>query len=916
VRLRRCLRLILAATAAAPAVVLAGNAVQAQPSSSSSSPPGPSAPDGGDDPRELFGLEPRPAVETRCAEAPDPFRPLGGRSPAPREECALSQDPFDEHSPLVLGTWLEAQRLLRLPGADATHESQAAFVLGVGRDDAGVVIGGASSLENRWTVEGAPADSIRLGGSETRIPLPFLAGVRITTGGFSARDRTSSGGVIDAELLRGGERHVLRAYGWAGMQAQRRDRPVLPGTFTVIQGRITDPSFAAATVVASGPLPRLLGGRPWYAVGVAPSVTDLGFEQTGVRLVDRDRDDKIDRDASGGFVTEPISRHTNDATARVIPLMARLGLDRPEQSLELSLVGQWSGGARFQTVATPEATTIERDTLVLDGIATWRRRWNKTALRGQFAWHRSARDERAGTKGAGDVPQLQTAFVPTTPLDGIDPRITAACDDGLDDLYPGIPNCPVPTGWFSRLGVGLLADVTADRPSFSLDVTREVSRHVVRAGVLAEDARMVIDSRYSGGSLLRSLFEGHSETVQFVDRENLEICAVNIDVPCPTLDAVSLAYRTRNAAAYLEDTWRPRADLLIDFGLRWEYQQFGSRLKFSDGLAPRAGVAWDPLGRGRSRVAASFARLFTYLPAGLGELIDKTPVVVRNITFGTSQSRVIESAFLARVQPEVSAMTTDEAVFSAEVMWPRLGRLHLRSQHRWLREGLESTAEGFGNPRTASRRVDLLGVELSTSTFADLGLRVGYAWGQARGSLVGAYDPRRGNILYASSDYDEVTANSTGVLPSDLGHRFYAELSKQRRFGPVAIEGGARLSLASGRPRSLIGDSGLFGPIYLLPRGTGDRLPALLSTDLRVAARWRGTALSFQVQNLFNREAVTSTDETYASGLYSPIDGGSAADLVFLKDAVGTPARRALAYGTPTSYQLPIVVVLGIESRF
>jgi hypothetical protein len=224
---------------------------QPSPLTSPSAPSAPSAPPGRDDPRQLFGLEQRPIIETSCAEAPDPSDVLGS-FPELRDECALSQDPFDEHSPLVLGTWLEASRLLRLPGADSTHDSQASFALGAGRDDGGVFIGGASSLENRWTIEGAPADSIRLGGAETRIPLPFLAGVRVSTGGFSARDRTSSGGVIDAELLRGGDRHVISAYGWAGMQSERRDRPVLPGTFAVVQGRLADPSFVAATVVAAG----------------------------------------------------------------------------------------------------------------------------------------------------------------------------------------------------------------------------------------------------------------------------------------------------------------------------------------------------------------------------------------------------------------------------------------------------------------------------------------------------------------------------------------------------------------------------------------------------------------------------------------------------------------------------------------
>lgn len=860
-----------------------------------------------------------------ASDARPPARTPGrARRAAPRrDECALEPDPLAARSPLALSTWLDGVTLGRLPVADAVHDGQAAFALGVGRDDGGAVIAGASSLENRWTIEGAPVDSVRTGGADTRLPLAFLSGVRVITGGFSARDRVGSGGLVEAELVRGGEAHEVTARAWAGAQARRREREALPGAFTAIRGRLVDPRTATATVVATGPLPGLAGARLWYAAGVAPTFTDISFEQEGVRLVDRNDDGRPDLDDAGAFRVEPTARRTNDTTAYSVPMMARVGGERGGHSLELTVLGQLARSARFLNVATPEATTIDRSTALVDGIATWRRHTRRTQLRAQAAWHRTSRGEAAADERAGELPQLQTAFIPTAEqAPTLEPGLIAACrDDETGDLYPRITNCPVPTGWFMRQGVGLLTDVTTDRPSFSVDVAHQpagrFADHAVRAGVTGEDARMVIDTRYSGGLLMRSLFAEHSETVQLVDGEGVEVCSMNIDVPCPTLDSASLAYRTRHLAAYLEDTWRPRPDLLIDLGVRWEYQQLGSRLKLSDNFAPRGGVAWDPLGRGRSRVAASFSRTFAYLPAGLGELVDKAPVTVREIDFQESRFRVIESGFLTRVQPGVEAMTTDEIAFSAEIGWPRLGRLRLQSQHRWLRAGYEDTVRGFGNPEGASRRTDLIGVELATSPFTDLALRVGYAWGRTQGSLVGAYDPRRGAVLYTSSDFNEVTANTIGTLPSDLGHRFYADLARQRRFGKhLSVEGGARLSLSSGRPRSVVAESGVWGPIYLLPRGSAERLPAVLSTDVRLAARLRTTALSLEVQNLFSRETVTATDEVYAEGLFSPIDGGDASDLTFLKTITGVPARRSLSYGSATNYQLPIVVLLGVESQF
>jgi TonB dependent receptor len=864
-----------------------------------------------EDPREAFGFAPKSDPAGGCD--------LIERGAASRadDQCALSQDPLGELSPLALSTWISSADLLRLPGADALHDRQAAVVVGVGRDDGGLMIAGASSLENRWTVDGAVTDSVRTSGAETRLPLPFLSGLRVTSGGFSARDRASSGGVIDAELLRAGSEPIVAAYAWAGAQTVRRNRPPLEGTYSSLRGRVVDPRSATVTVVASGPIAALLGGRAWYAAGVAATVTDISLERTGLRLVDRDNDGEVDLGGDGGFVTETISRDSIAATASSVPVMARVGFDRPEQSLDVSLLGQWAKTSRFTAVATPEAVAVDRKTLVLDGIATWRRRWADTAVRAQVAWHRSARDEDAASAGAGDAPQLQTAFVPPgADIPQADARFVAACRDDGDDRYPKIPNCPVPTGWFARDGVGLLTEIVSDRPSLSVDAVRAVGRHALRVGVSAEDARMVITSRYSGGTLIRSLFTGHRDQLWFVDPIAAGPCSLDVDLECPTVPQVELIYRTRHAAGYVEDSWRPRPDLLIDAGLRWEFQQLGSRLRFDNNLAPRAGVAWDPIGGGRSRIAATFGRFFTHLAAGLGEDIDKSPATVRDTEVGDGRSRAIDFGSLTRVLPGTDPMVTDEVTFSAALAWPQLGQVRAHSQQRWLRSGFEDTLDGFGNPAAASRRIDIVGLEFATAALADPGVRIGYSYGRARGSLVGAFDARRGTVRFGSSDFDQLITNTSGRLPSDLGHRFYADLTKQRRWGPLWLEVGARFSLENGRPRDVLADSSLWGPVYLLPRGSDGRFPTLLTTDLRVAARWAGSAVSVQIFNLFQREDVIAADEIYAEGLLSPIDGGDASDLPFLKTATGVPASRSLSYGTATNFQLPLSVVLGIESQF
>ena len=176
-----------------------------------------------DDPHDIFGLGPkRPAT---------PPPPAIDCTDGAAFGCAGATDPLADVSPGALATWLTAPYLLGLPVADATHDAVAHYGTGGARDDTGVLFGGASGLEHRWTIDGAPADNLRSGGVDTRLPLTFLTGIRTTAGGFSARDRVSTGGTIDAQLISGGKDHTLVARVWGSLSAQPRRRSIALGAY-------------------------------------------------------------------------------------------------------------------------------------------------------------------------------------------------------------------------------------------------------------------------------------------------------------------------------------------------------------------------------------------------------------------------------------------------------------------------------------------------------------------------------------------------------------------------------------------------------------------------------------------------------------------------------------------------------------
>ena len=194
-----------------------------------------------------------------------------------------------------------------------------------------------------------------------------------------------------------------------------------------------------------------------------------------------------------------------------------------------------------------------------------------------------------------------------------------------------------------------------------------------------------------------------------------------------------------------------------------------------------------------------------------------------------------------------------------------------------------------------------------------LAIRAGVVWGRTVGTWVGPYDPRLGPTLLQGPDWDAGAANLDGALPTDAGGQAFFEAERRTMLGELGLAVATRLAVASGRPRNALGLSP-GGIIELLPRGALGRGPVIAQANVRLAARWRGTTVTLDVFNVFDRREVTQVDELYSDDLVQPRAGGT--DLASLKTVTGQDAVRRAGFERPTAFQPPLSVTLGVHRAF
>ena len=538
--------------------------------------------------------------------------------------------------------------------------------------------------------------------------------------------------------------------------------------------------------------------------------------------------------------------------------------------------------------------------------------------------------------------------------------------------------CPVSS--YLLGGPGFLLDRTVDRYQANFVGTwlaTALGHHVVKLGADAEVMTNQDTRAYSGRSLYNENVDGsgYTDFRTFGYLTGPDQVVIQPAIPTST--------RANAVGVFLQDSWSILDRVTLNAGVRYDTQTIfgtGGNVAFTlpNQVSPRVGLIYDFTRTGRSKLFGSYARYYQNAvlamvnsqfsnitrvsanhrgqtaPGGPGcnpfdastayaSCADQGNIAPNSAETSTNVSRQYTQTFAINspVDPDLRPQSSDEYLVGAEYEVIPRGTLGATYTRRYMNDVIEdmsineATNYFIGNPGRgigsafpkARRDYDAVSVYFNKA-FADLWLvQANYTWSYLRGNYSGLFRPDNNQLSpNVTSDFDlfSLVDNKDGPLPLDRTHAIKLFGSKEFVLSPtMSFDVGLSYRGTSGAPLNVTGGHYSYGAgfTFILPRGSGGRLPWVHNVDTRVGFNYKlgrgmmGT-VSLDSFNLFNFQATTSVDQIYTNDNIDAIVGGTLADLETAKNRAGAAPALNPNYQKPLSFQQPRSVRIGARLSF
>jgi Carboxypeptidase regulatory-like domain len=558
-----------------------------------------------------------------------------------------------------VGATFDDKYMLNLPSGrtygDIIQKAPGAFI-----DPSGnVSIGGATGLENIYTVNGMNVTGMEMGNLEsgaaslsggTNLPLEFLSQIDVSAGGYQAEFGGAMGGVISTVLKSGSnELHGSVFSLWAPFWLS--DEPKVIGTNGGALGSVRKPDFDTSIgAEVGGPI---IKDKLFFWIGVAPRIQNthvfrLTYAQkelvdaSGNAILDMNGNPQAQLDANGNPVVKELTdwRARINESRKVWSYAATMDwIPRPEHKLTLSLMGtpsfnqQMRSFSHIEAIADPSWSQESLTKSNTDATLHWTsklfdRRWQIDALAGL---HNEYFYDRSPFGALNNLNQLEIYGANLWDLEHA---------PGCEPTASGFQPCPVNPD-YHRGGFGLVKKFTGNRWTAELKSTNLVEaggHHEIKYGWHLEYATFDQDRWYSGPPGARGLVNlfpagtpANYSTQTFFTLPQGTYPA-DFGTMHPLTDVLYPPYyqdhlvanvKSISNAFFLQDSYSPAPlrNLTFNVGARLELQKMydfrGASFLDASNLGPRLGAVYDPFNDGRSKISVSYGRYFEAIPLSL-----------------------------------------------------------------------------------------------------------------------------------------------------------------------------------------------------------------------------------------------------------------------------------------------------------